>query len=101
MVILSIINLANNPNDYYPFWNISTKTQDCGLVIYSNHSNIIVYNINNQQGDVNIYNVVGQFITSQKLEDGLNNITLDNANGYYIVNVRTSENVVNKKVYIK
>lgn len=82
------------------FGDISTETESGGFVIYSSQGNIVVYNINNQQGDVYVYNVVGQLMGSVSLQDGINNITLDNAQGYYIVNVRTSENVVNKKVYI-
>jgi len=83
------------------FSEISKETEDHDMVIYSNQNNVFVYNINNQQGDVYIYNVVGQLLGSISLQDGINNITLDNANGYYIVNVRTSNTVVNKKVFIK
>ena len=83
------------------FGDISTETETGGFVIYSSQGNIVVYNINNQQGDVYVYNVVGQLLGSVSLQDGINNITLDNAQGYYIVNVRTSENVVNRKVYIR
>jgi hypothetical protein len=82
------------------FGDISTETETGGFVIYSSQGNIVVYNTNNQQGDVYVYNVVGQLLGSVSLQDGINNITLDNAQGYYIVNVRTSENVVNRKVYI-
>ena len=83
------------------FGNISTEAKDNSFVIYSNQNNIIVYNIKDQQGDVYIYNLVGQLLQSTSLQDGINNITLNKANGYYIVNVRTSESTVNKKVYIK
>jgi hypothetical protein len=82
------------------FGDISTENETGGFVIYSSQGNIVVYNVNNQQGDVYVYNVMGQQLGSVSLQDGINNITLDNAQGYYIVNVRTSENVVNKKVYI-
>ena len=83
------------------FGDISTQTEYNNFVIYSSQNNIIVYNMNNQQGNIYIYNLVGQLLESTSLQDGINNITLENANGYYIVNVRTSESTVNKKVYIK
>lgn len=82
------------------FGDISTDSETNEFVIYSSLSNIVVYNVNNQQGDVYIFNVMGQQLKSNRLQDGINNITLDNARGYYIVNVRTDENVINKKVYI-
>lgn len=92
---------GDNPDRFViRFGDISTDTEEEGFVIYSNQGNIVVYNINDLTGDVYIFNVVGQLISSKKLDEGLNNITLDNVDGYYIVNVRTGESVVNKKVYI-
>ncbi len=82
------------------FGDISTENENGGFVIYSSQGNIVVYNINNEQGDVYVYNLMGQMFSNASLQEGINNLTIDNAQGYYIVNVRTSEGVVNRKVYI-
>jgi PKD repeat protein len=82
------------------FKDIPIDNADKGFVIYSNHNQIVVYNSLNLEGEVKIYNVMGQEIINKQIIAGFNNITLGNSSGHYIVNVRTSESVVNKKVFI-
>jgi len=92
---------GDDPNRFIiHFADESNDNQSNGFVIFSNRTSITVHNINNLEGEIIIYNASGQYISSYNLQYGLNYINLDNATGYYIVNVKTGESVVNKKVYI-
>ena len=83
------------------FGQISMDNAQNGLVVYSNQNNVYVYNANNLRGDVQIYSVMGQLVTSVSLEDGMNVIGLNDVNTYYVVKVLTDNTVVSEKVYIK
>jgi len=81
------------------FGEVNQESDD-GFIIYSKQDNIVLFNNLNQKGEVAIYNLLGQQIVSQSLQEGLNNIHVNGNCSYYIVNVKTAENVINKKLYI-
>ncbi|MBN1339863.1 MAG: hypothetical protein JXA03_11100 [Bacteroidales bacterium] len=83
------------------FGQISLDNAQNGIVVYSYNNHVYVYNANNLQGDIMIYGVMGQVVTSAQLEGGLNMITLNDVNNYYVVKVLTESIVVSEKVYIK
>lgn len=82
------------------FNGISTESGEKGFVIYSNQNNVYVYSVDGELGEISIYNIVGQYLTSVGLKEGLNILVLNDASGYYIVKVQTDQNVITKKVYI-
>ena len=45
--------------------------------------------------------VVGQQVANVSLENGLNIISMNDVNAYFVVNVVTNSTVVSEKVYIK
>lgn len=71
------------------------------ISVFSDQNNVVIGNTGNLEGNIGIYNLVGQCIRSVGLENGTNTIPLDGVNGIYIVKVNTESGVVNKKVYIQ
>jgi hypothetical protein len=70
------------------------------LVIYSNRSTVYVNLANALNGDIYIYNVAGQLVTSANGVKGLNTFELINT-GNYIVKVVSPETTLVKKVWIQ
>jgi hypothetical protein len=73
-------------------------------------NSINIYSVNNLiyvnvpagvQGEIALYNVMGQELTRTGIESGLNTLSVNDVNAYYIVKVLTNNNVVTEKVYIK
>ncbi|MBN3034686.1 MAG: T9SS type A sorting domain-containing protein [Bacteroidales bacterium] len=71
------------------------------FAIYSQQSNIYVYNMNNVKGNVVIYSLMGQVVMHKSLDDGLNVLTLQDANTCYVVKVISNETTASRKVYIR
>ncbi|MEA3478843.1 MAG: T9SS type A sorting domain-containing protein [Bacteroidota bacterium] len=71
------------------------------LHIWAFDKNIYVNNESNHNGEIVIYNVMGQEILRQGLEGNLNQIGLDSQAGYYIVKVITDQQLQTEKVFIK
>jgi hypothetical protein len=95
-------NEGENANRFViHFGQVSLDNAQNGIVVYSYNNNVYVYNANNLQGEISIYGVMGQEVTGTKLESGLNVITLNDVNTYYVVKVLTDETAVSEKVYIK
>lgn len=66
--------------------------------IYSTRNNIVIDNIENQTGEIRIYNLQGQLIARQQLtQDSKQQVALENS-GIHIVALRTNNNVITKKV---
>jgi hypothetical protein len=68
--------------------------------IYSNHKDVYVTVPANTNGDIVVYNMMGQEVARTLIADVLNKITLDNS-AYYVVQVLSNESVVTKKVFVK
>jgi hypothetical protein len=83
------------------FGQISLDNAQNGIVVYSYNNHVYVYNANNLQGEIAIFGMMGQQVTTAKLEGGLNMIALNDVNNYYVVKVLTESTVVSEKVYIK
>ncbi|MBN1339299.1 MAG: hypothetical protein JXA03_08250 [Bacteroidales bacterium] len=83
------------------FGEVSLDNATNGILVYSNENKVFVYNTNNLQGEIAIFGMMGQQVTTAKLEGGLNMITLNDMNNYYVVKVLTESTVVSEKVYIR
>ena len=68
--------------------------------IYSYQKTVYINLNGNVKGDIFIYNISGQLVTSKPSAVGMNEITLSNT-GNYIVKVISKENPVVTKVYIQ
>jgi hypothetical protein len=61
----------------------------------------IAGNIDSQNARVHVYNLLGQEILSQKLNNqSMNQVTLNTPDGYYLVKVQTNEYIKTVKVFI-
>ncbi len=69
--------------------------------IWSNNKTIFIDNTDNYQGEVVIYNVMGQKVYHGTLEGSVNPIGMTSQSGYYIVRVITDQNLQTVKVFIK
>ena len=72
-----------------------------GMIIYSENHHVIIINTDNLDGDIYIYNLMGQVIHRSGLEPGWNNISIDDSQGIYIVKVKTVEKTCTQKVHIR
>ncbi|MCD4735171.1 MAG: hypothetical protein K8R53_03950 [Bacteroidales bacterium] len=83
------------------FGQISMENAQNGIVVYSHENNVYVYNANNLTGNIHILSVMGQQVADVSLENGLNIISMNDVNAYFVVNVVTNSTVVSEKVYIR
>ena len=74
--------------------------EQSSLSIYSYQKTVYVNFNNHHSGDIYIYNMAGQLITSRETASGLVNIGL-NAPGVYIVKVVSEKEITTTKVYIQ
>jgi hypothetical protein len=68
--------------------------------IYSYGLDVYVVVKEGTQGNIVIYNVMGQEVATTAIYSTINKITLDKS-AYYVVKVLSDENVITKKVFIK
>lgn len=71
------------------------------ISIWSNEAKIYVNVPGAINGDIVVYNMMGQEIVRTNVAPGLNVIPMNNNNAYYVVKVVSSETAVTGKVYIK
>jgi hypothetical protein len=69
--------------------------------IYSFNENIYVNSTESNSGLINVYNLLGQKIESEELQQGLNVLNINNDMGYYLVEVISDRAVKTAKVYVK
>ncbi|MCD4790657.1 MAG: T9SS type A sorting domain-containing protein [Bacteroidales bacterium] len=69
--------------------------------IWSSDNNIYVNIPETANGDIIVFNMMGQEMLRTDIAPGLNVIPMENVNTYYVVKVLTSDNAVTGKVYIK
>ncbi|MCD4695021.1 MAG: T9SS type A sorting domain-containing protein [Bacteroidales bacterium] len=69
--------------------------------IWSSDNNIYVQAPTSLNGDIVVYNMMGQEEIRTDIAPGVNTIPMDNINTYYVVKVLSDNNVVTGKVYIK
>jgi hypothetical protein len=82
--------------------NDNTLTADNEVfVIYARKNNIYVINQEGLEGEISIINLMGQSIAYQALQDGLNRIPVDQADGIYFVSISTLNYSLNQKVFCK
>ena len=63
---------------------------------------INIFNKQNLNGDIKVFNTFGQVVINTKLTgDDNQQITVNSQSGIYIVNITTNKGIANKKVYIK
>jgi len=79
----------------------SPELEANSIQIYANQNNIIVNVPVNVNGEVVVYNVVGQEIAKKAVEAGVNTLTVSDVNTVYIVKVMANNSVITEKVYIK
>lgn len=77
--------------------DISTSDEN-HVYVYADENNVYVNTA--EKCTMEIYNVLGEKIMSQQLENGLNKIQLNVVKGIYVVKVQNSTIAVNKKIYI-
>ena len=84
------------------FTPLGTPDLDANSIkIWSNEQNIYVNVPGSTNGDIVVFNMMGQEVISTDIEAGLNVIPVNEVNTYFIVKVLTSDNAVTGKVYIK
>ncbi len=69
--------------------------------IWSSERNIYVTVPATVTGDVVVYNMMGQEVVANKVIPGMNVIPVNDVNTYYVVKVRSNNNVVTEKVFIR
>jgi len=69
--------------------------------IWSSERNIYVSVPETVTGDVAVYNMMGQEVIANKVQPGMNVIPVNDVNTYYVVKVRSNNNVVTEKVFIR
>ena len=68
--------------------------------IYSSQKDVYVSVPANTEGEIVVYNIMGQEVARTIITDVINKVTLDNS-AYYVVKVMSNESVVTKKVFVK
>ena len=68
--------------------------------IYSHQQDVFVIVPESTQGEIFIYNMMGQVVANTQINGTLNEVTLKES-GYYIVKVVSAENTITQKVFIK
>lgn len=82
--------------------NVSNTNEENSIEteIYS-YNKVVYISKLNEDADVRIYNMLGQQVYSGRIQNQeMNRIQLDQPKGYYIINIQTDENLVNRKLYI-
>jgi hypothetical protein len=69
--------------------------------IYSKDQNIIVNLPKTYNGEIIVFNMMGQEVTRQGIVQGLNSIPVRENNSYYVVQVVTSQETISSKVFVK
>ena len=69
--------------------------------IWSNENRIYVQAPASLNGDIVVYNIMGQEVVRTDIAPGVNVIPMDDVNTFYVVKVLTDDNAVTGKVYIK
>ncbi|MCD4683034.1 MAG: T9SS type A sorting domain-containing protein, partial [Bacteroidales bacterium] len=77
------------------------ETAISGLDIYSFGQIVYVKNPELIQGDIAIYDVIGQIITTTKTGSTLTEIPITKGSGYYFVKVQTDTAIITEKVFIR
>jgi concanavalin A-like lectin/glucanase superfamily protein len=82
---------------------INDQEKDNDLIqLWSSDNKINIYNSYNITGEIKVYNMFGQVIEKTSLNSNVNQqIDLVVPDGYYIVNIVTSQQIINKKVYLR
>jgi hypothetical protein len=68
--------------------------------IYSYNKDVYV-NFTGSNGEIVIYNLLGQEVSRKNAENGLNKISLTQSNSAYVVKVISNQSVVSQKVFVK
>jgi PKD repeat protein len=79
---------------------ISNQTSS-DIHVYSNENTVYLVSSNKMDAVVNIYNVLGQTLLSQKVTGGNANIQIPDYQGNIIVEVRNNTNVFTQKLFIQ
>jgi hypothetical protein len=88
---------------YNPFFGIDDTQSLQQVVIYSNENNIYVKDLTgkNIQGQLIVYNLLGQKVTTMPLDGGtLNKLNMNLEQGYYLVEVISNDHAYHGKVYL-
>ncbi len=73
-----------------------------GIYIYSYDNDVFIYSQEERNGDVRIYDVIGQQVAGlNNLDEGLNSIQVNNGIGYFVVEYQSGEILVTEKVFIR
>jgi hypothetical protein len=78
--------IENNTNDFVNIYSVN---------------NIIYVQSELTEGEINVYDMLGQKIASKSITGSNMEIRMENAQSYYLVELRGKNNIYSKKVYIK
>jgi hypothetical protein len=84
--------------------NNGILAQEDGVRIFAVNGNqvkVIIDNKSYENANINVYNMLGALVSSQRAENRENILSLDVANGIYMVELVSKENVTTQKVLIK
>jgi hypothetical protein len=88
---------------YNPFFGIDDNQASQQVTIYSYENNIYVKDIAGKslQGQIIVYNLLGQKVSTSSLDGGtLNKLNMNLEQGYYIVEVIANDQTYHGKVYL-
>ncbi len=78
------------------------QTTEPTIQTWASHNIINIFNKHNLNGEVKVVNMYGHTIVNTKLTgDASQQIMVNSPSGYYIVNIVTNNQIINKKVYLK
>ncbi|MFA5418274.1 MAG: T9SS type A sorting domain-containing protein, partial [Bacteroidales bacterium] len=72
------------------------------IQLWTNNNTLNVHNPENMAGELRLYNMFGQIVEHISLNRNPNQqINLVVPDGFYVVNIETSQQIINKKVYLR
>ncbi len=69
--------------------------------IYSTSQKIIIDLPKSYNGEIVVFNMMGQEVARNSIAQGLNSIPVYNNNSYYVVQIITDEETISRKVFVK
>lgn len=73
---------------------------ESNIKIWSANQTIYVYSRENENGNITVFNIMGQEIIRSDIEPGLNEFSVKQNSKYYIVKVTIEKNTLTKKVFL-
>ncbi|MFC2101043.1 T9SS type A sorting domain-containing protein [Bacteroidota bacterium] len=104
-----MVSFSTAPGTFTNRFMLHLKSSTAGLneleenqiSIYSYGKNVYIAGQENSNAEIKIYSLIGQQVYNGTMNSGMNQITLEEPTGYYIVNLITATSSISEKVFIK